>query len=57
MRRVAANANATPNTKPTTISTLTSPTTILATRRCPAPSAMRIPISFLRRATLYDMMP
>ena len=31
--------------------------TMRSTRACSAPSAMRMPISLRRRATLYDMTP
>ena len=57
MKRVVAIAAPSPIARPTPIRKATSPSTMRSTRDCSAPSAMRIPISFRRRVTLYDIAP
>ena len=56
-KRPDASAMTTPRTTPTATSTIDSRITSRSTScRC-APSAMRMPISLVRRATLYDISP
>ena len=53
----AAYATGSPIARPAAAITSTSRCTIQISRRAPRPSAMRMPISFVRRATLYAMVP
>ena len=55
--RPAASAAARPTTMPRSTSVIDSLITRRSTWRLSAPSAMRMPISFVRRATLYDISP
>lgn len=55
--RVAAIEPATPIASPTPANAMASRRIIEITLRAQAPSAMRIPISCRRAATLYDMTP
>ena len=57
MKRPVPTDAAAPTISPTTVISATCVSTSRTTLRGSAPSAMRMPISFRRRVTAYDITP